>query len=92
MGVQVEQLSSQEETQGGTRGGVGPVKGGYVSWLNGLKAELKKVTWTTKDELILFTKIVVGSTFALGLGIYAVDLVIKGVLNGFGALIHLIFG
>jgi preprotein translocase subunit SecE len=57
-----------------------------------LKEELKKVTWTSKDELVLFTKIVVGSTFALGLGIYGIDLVIKGVLNGFGALIHLIFG
>ena len=81
MGVQVEQLSSQIETK--------PVKTSYISEL---KAELKKVTWTTKEELILFTKIVVGSTFALGLGIYAADLLIKGALNGFGALIHLIFG
>ena len=92
MGVQVEQLSSQGGTKGETQSGSGPVKGSYLSWLDGLKTELKKVTWTTKDELVLFTKIVVGSTFALGLGIYAVDLVIKGVLNGFGALIHLIFG
>ena len=81
MGVQVEQLSSQGETK--------PVKTSYIAEL---KTELKKVTWTTKDELVLFTKIVVGSTFTLGLGIYAVDLVIKGVLNGFGALIQLIFG
>ncbi len=81
MGVQVEQLSSRTETK--------PSK---TSYINELKEELKKVTWTTKDELILFTKIVVGSTFALGIGIYGVDLLIKGVLNGFGALIHLIFG
>jgi preprotein translocase subunit SecE len=92
MGVQVEQLSSQEETRGGTQGGTRPGKAGYISWLNGLKTELRKVTWTTKDELVLFTKVVVSCTFALGLGIYVVDLVIKGVLNGFGALIHLIFG
>jgi preprotein translocase subunit SecE len=89
MGVQVEQLSSQTETKPdqnkfGTKIGTG--------YINELKAELKKVTWTTKEELILFTKIVVGSTFALGLGIYGIDLLIKGVLNGFGALIHLIFG
>jgi preprotein translocase subunit SecE len=89
MGVQVEQLSSQTETKPdqtkfGTKIG--------TSYISELKAELKKVTWTTKEELILFTKIVVGSTFALGLGIYGVDLLIKGVLNGFGALIHLIFG
>lgn len=85
----MEQLPSQEETQGGTQGERRPVKTSYISEL---KTELKKVTWTTKDELVLFTKVVVGSTFALGLGIYAVDLVIKGVLNGFSALIHLIFG
>ena len=81
MGVQVDQLSSRTETKPSNR-----------SYINELKEELKKVTWTTKDELILFTKIVVGSTFALGIGIYGVDLLIKGVLNGFGALIHLIFG
>ncbi|HUD01214.1 MAG TPA: preprotein translocase subunit SecE [Rhabdochlamydiaceae bacterium] len=81
MGVQVEQLSSQTETK--------PSK---TSYINELKEELKKVTWTTKDELIGFTKIVVGATFALGIGIYGVDLLIKGFLKGFGALIHLIFG
>jgi preprotein translocase subunit SecE len=81
MGVQVEQLSSRTETK--------PSK---TSYINELKEELKKVTWTTKDELIFFTKIVVAATFSLGLGIYGIDLLIKGVLNGFGALIHLIFG
>jgi preprotein translocase subunit SecE len=89
MGVQVEQLSSQTETKPApdkSRGKLG------TSYISELKAELNKVTWTTKEELIFFTKIVVGSTFALGLGIYAIDLLIQGVLNGFGALIHLIFG
>lgn len=81
----MEQLSSQPETKQ-VQGKTGS------SYISELKAELKKVTWTTKEELIFFTKIVVGSTFALGIGIYAVDLLIKGVLNGFGALIHLIFG
>jgi preprotein translocase subunit SecE len=81
MGVQVEQLSSRTETK--------PSKAGYV---RELKEELGKVTWTSKEELILFTKIVIGATFALGLGIYGVDLLIKGVLNGFGTLVHLIFG
>ena len=85
MGVQVEQLSSQSETKPSRRSS-------GRSYINELKEELKKVTWTTKDELILFTKIVVVATFSLGLGIYGVDLLIKGVLNGFGALIHLIFG
>ena len=81
MGVQVEQLPSRVET-----------KSSRITYVKELKEELAKVTWTTKEELILFTKIVVGATFALGLGIYGIDLFIKGVLNGFGALVHLIFG
>ncbi|HNA61662.1 MAG TPA: preprotein translocase subunit SecE [Rhabdochlamydiaceae bacterium] len=85
MGVQVEQLSSQTETEPSKKG----LRKGY---LTELKEELKKVTWTSKEELIVFTKIVVGATFLLGLGIYGVDLLIKGVLNGFGTLVHLIFG
>jgi preprotein translocase subunit SecE len=89
MGVQVQQLSSQTEAKPALDNSGGKSGASYISEL---KAELKKVTWTTKEELIFFTKIVVGSTFALGLGIYGVDLLIKGVLNGFGALIHLIFG
>jgi preprotein translocase subunit SecE len=79
MGVQVQQISSEEKTL-------------KTSYLRELKEELKKVTWTTKAELILLTKIVVGATFVLGLGIYAVDLTIKGVLSGFAALLHLILG
>jgi preprotein translocase subunit SecE len=52
------------------------------------KEELKKVSWTTKEELIFFTKIVVITTFAFGIGIYVVDLVIKGVLQLIGRLVH----
>lgn len=82
MGVQVQEVPSQTETPSRS-------KLGYV---RELKEEMKRVTWTSKEELILFTKIVVGATFLFGLGIYGVDLLIKGVLTGIGSLIHLIFG
>lgn len=52
------------------------------------KEELQRVSWTSKEELKLFTKIVVGATFAFGLGIYLVDLTIKGVLHLVGRLVH----
>ncbi len=81
MGVKVESLPPQVEEKKSGR-----------SYIRELKEELKKVTWTTRDELALCTKIVVGSTFVLGIGIYIADLVIKGALNGFGAVVHLIFG
>lgn len=53
----------------------------FFAWVGALKEELKKVNWTTKAELILCTKIVLWSTLLFGLGIYLVDLVIKGSLE-----------
>lgn len=82
MGIRVEPLTPRTEE----------TKQSRVGYIRELKEELKKVTWTTKDELIFCTKVVVGSTFVFGIGIYLIDLVIKGVLNGFGSLVRLIFG
>jgi preprotein translocase subunit SecE len=42
-----------------------------------VQQELKKVTWTTKEELKTCTKIVIGATFMLGFGIYFSDLIIQ---------------
>jgi preprotein translocase subunit SecE len=84
MGVQVDKLESSSEMQ--------ESKTRKISYLQELKRELKQVTWTSKEELILFTKIVVGATFAFGLSIYGADLFIKGCLTGFKNLIHLIVG
>jgi preprotein translocase subunit SecE len=82
MSAKVEQLNPRAESS---------VKG-KLGYVRELKEELKKVTWTTKDELVLCTKIVVGATFMFGLGIYLADLTIKAFLNGFGSLLHWIFG
>jgi len=93
MGIQVESISPPTEE------GKQPQKLSHFrkphsgsSYIQGLKDELKKVTWTTKDELVLCTKVVVGATFCLGIGIYIIDLGIKGFLNGFSGIVHLIFG
>lgn len=84
MGVQVDKLESPKETI--------EIKSSRMGYLAELKKELRLVTWTSKAELVMFTKIVVGATFAFGLGIYGIDLLIKGCLTGFKTLIHLIFG
>lgn len=63
-----------------------------VNYLQELKTEFKKVSWTTKEELKSCTKITVGAIFVFGVGIYFVDLFIKGLLALFGNLFHLIFG
>jgi len=62
------------------------------SALQEFKEELKKVSWTTKSELIFCTKIVLIATFVFGLGIYIVDLLIKGILDGLRTIIFFIFG
>jgi preprotein translocase subunit SecE len=67
-------------------------KGSSSGFVRKLKEELRKVSWTSKEELIVLTKIVVGASFVLGLGVYGVDLFIKEVLVGLGVLIHWIFG
>jgi len=56
-------------------------KKGLLTFISELKEELKKVSWTTKAELISATKIVIGATFCFGIGIYLVDFVIKGGLE-----------
>jgi len=62
------------------------------SALQGLKSELRKVSWTSKAELKVCTKIVVGVTFLFGMGIYGVDLLIKGFLEGIHVITRLVFG
>ena len=64
----------------------------WVGSLQELKNELKRVSWTEKEELKLSTKVVVGSIFFFGLGIYLVDLLIKGCLDFIALLFHFIFG
>ena len=63
-----------------------------ISYLREVQNELKKVSWTSKAELLVSTKAVVIATFVFGLGIYATDLAIRGVVDGAGALVRMIFG
>lgn len=67
-------------------------KRSLFTFVRELKQELRKVSWTTKEELKLSTKIVVGATFLFGLGIYFVDLIVKGCLDFVALVVRLIFG
>jgi len=57
-----------------------------VSYLREVQNELKKVTWTSRQELILSTKAVVIATFIFGFAIYMADLGIRGALEAIGQL------
>ena len=60
------------------------------TFLSDLKAELKKVSWTTKKELSVNTKIVLIATFLFGIGIYVVDVVLRNILFFLNFLARLI--
>ena len=57
------------------------------SYIHGVKEELKKVTWTSKDELKTFTKVVILSTLLFGFGIFCVDMVARHFLVAINNLV-----
>lgn len=63
-----------------------------LSFFREVQNELKKVTWTSKPELLLCTKAVIIATFVFGFAIYFVDLAIRGVFDGAGSIVRMIFG
>lgn len=63
-----------------------------LSYFRSVQDELKKVSWTSKKELVLCTKAVIIATFVFGFATYFVDLAIRGVLDGLGNIVRMIFG
>ena len=57
-----------------------------------VKEEIQRITWTNKEELQSYTKIVVIATFLFGLGIFSIDLIIRTALDGLGQLIRFVAG
>lgn len=57
-----------------------------------IKGELHKVHWTSREELLTYTKIVIIATFVFGMSIYFVDMLIQGTLNTLSFLLRLIAG
>ena len=62
------------------------------SYFNEIKFEMKRISWTTKEELLVLTKIVVGSVFVFALGIYFADIVIRSALQVVSFLARMIIG
>jgi len=62
------------------------------SYIQDLKDELRKVSWTSQAELSFSTKMVVLATVFFGLGIYLVDFLIKNGLEFMKIVVRFIFG
>ena len=57
-------------------------KSGKISdFLNGIKAEFKKIVWPTKDDIIKQTIAVISSSIVLGIIISILDFIFKVLLN-----------
>jgi len=63
-----------------------------IGFVGDVKSELKKISWTTKDELMAYTKVVVIGTFVFGMLVYVVDLFVRGGLGGIGSFFRWIIG
>jgi len=63
-----------------------------LSFLDDIKSEFRKITWTTQSELLTYAKIVVGATFVFGMGIYVMDIMIQSFLAGLSYFVRLIAG
>lgn len=67
-------------------------KASIGEFVGDVKAEIGKITWTSREEMQTYVKVVVGATFFFGMGIYLVDVLIQGVLNGLSVLTRWIGG
>ncbi len=63
-----------------------------VEFVGDVKEELKKVEWTSKEELKTYTKIVLASTFLFGMLIYFIDLIAQGFLGGIHYIVRALAG
>ncbi len=63
-----------------------------ITFFGDVKQELKKVSWTSSEELKLYTKITLISTIAMGLAVYLADLIFQGTLFGIDSVVRQIFG
>jgi preprotein translocase subunit SecE len=57
-----------------------------------IKSEIGKISWTSKEELITYTQIVVGATVVFGIGIYFTDLIIQTTLFALHSIVSFIIG
>lgn len=63
-----------------------------LTFFGEVKVELKKISWTSKEELQAYTKIVIAATFLFGLVIYFMDVLIQQCLSTINVVLRFITG
>jgi preprotein translocase subunit SecE len=62
------------------------------TFFGNVKSEFNKVSWTTKEELKVYTKIVVIATMFLGVAIFCMDFIIRTGLLGMSRIFKFFAG
>ena len=57
---------------------------GVLQFIEGIKSEFKRISWTDREELLSYTKMVVLATFISGFAIFGVDLALQKLLSLLG--------
>lgn len=91
MAVNVKSMNAKKTPKVATATSTKQVKKAE-SFFSDVKAEFKKITWTGKEELQTYTKIVVAATFLFGMGIYFIDLAIRAALSTLEGVALWVFG
>jgi preprotein translocase subunit SecE len=58
--------------------------------LEEVKTEFRRISWTSQEELQLYTKVVVAGTLVFGLSVYCADLLIRTVLETINFLLSML--
>lgn len=56
-------------------------KSGLGGYLKGVKSELKKIIWPTKEETLKYTGVVIVTSVLVSIIVYALDLIFASLLN-----------
>lgn len=92
MGAEVKSMDIKKSQQSSTTTEQPLTKKRAQDFVADMKKEITQVQWTSKDELIVYTQIVVAMTFLFGIAIYLTDLAIQGSLQLLNFLLRFIAG
>lgn len=63
-----------------------------INFVGDIKSEFSKVSWTSQEELKVYTKVVITATFLFGMAVYFMDILIQTTLGGLNMALRMITG
>ena len=80
-------MKEEQKKKSANRSGVNP-----FAFFGEVKQEFKKVSWTSAEELKVYTKVTLMAIIVMGLAVYVADLVFQSALFGVDTAVKGIFG